>query len=194
MTDTNKNMITLEEASREVEMTSKRLGLLYLAFAKSIVEELGDEKGKKLILKAIKNYGKMAGEKMKKDIEDQGLEPTPENYGAGEGRGLPKFGMNEKSEEVEIDGQKRKRFYGCAMGKVWREYGEEELGKLYCYVDAAKYMYYNPDYKLIHTKAMPADGVDYCEFCVQETTEKEKEDFFSEDKDWSYIDETLQDK
>ena len=71
--------------------------------------------------------------------------------------------------------------------KLWKEYGEEELGRLYCYVDPAKYMSYNPNYKLIHIKAVP-DGHQYCELAVKLTTEEEKKDFLSKDKDWLYID------
>lgn len=179
--------ISLEEAKRQVELTSQRIGLLHLSFAKTIVDELGEEKGKKLILKAIKDYGRKCGERVKKGVVAQGLELTPENYGAGGTGSLPKFGMHEGREVVEVDGEKRVRAYGCVMAKIWREYGEEELGRFYCYIDPAKYMAYNPNFKLVHIKAMP-DGDDYCELTVRATTEKEREDFASEDKDWSYID------
>jgi hypothetical protein len=79
------------------------------------------------------------------------------------------------------------RAYKCALGEVWKEYGEEKLGRLYCYVDPAKYMAYNPNYKLVHIKALP-DGDDYCELTVRPTTEQERKDFSSEKKDWRYID------
>ena len=79
------------------------------------------------------------------------------------------------------------RAYGCAMAKVWKEYGEETLGRLYCYVDPAKYMAYNPNYKLAHTHALP-DGDSYCEFCIKKTTPQERRAFSSEEKDWQFID------
>ncbi len=95
--------------------------------------------------------------------------------------------MHTGNEDVEVKGEKRHRAYGCMMARVWKEYGEETLGRLYCYVDPAKYMAYNPDYKLGHTKALP-DGDEFCEFCIRKTTSKEQEDFASDDRDWLYID------
>ena len=69
-----------------------------------------------------------------------------------------------------------------------KEYGEEKLGRLYCYVDPAKYMAFNPGFKMIHLKALP-DGDGCCEFVVKPTSAKEREDFLDDDKDWTYIDE-----
>jgi len=186
MAKTEKRPIPFEEAKRQVELTSQRIGLLHLSYARTLVEELGEEKGKQLIMKAIKDYGKRCGERVKKNVIAQGLEAVPQNYKAGED--LPKFGMHEGTETVEVAGEKRVRAYGCAMAKLWKEYGEDELGRLYCFVDPAKYMAFNPNYKLVHLKAMP-DGDDYCEFTVKATTEQERKDFNSADKDWSYIDQ-----
>ena len=73
------------------------------------------------------------------------------------------------------------------MAKLWRELGENELGRLYCYVDLAKYMTFNPDFKLMHLKALP-DGDEYCELVVRPTTQQERSDFTDKDKDWTYLD------
>ena len=180
-------MISRDEAAKWIELTSKRIGLLHLSFARTIVNELGEERGKKLILKAIKDYGKRIGEKVREDVLEQGLELVPQNYGAAKTPDLPAFGMHERLERVEEDGQLIAKAYGCALAKVWKQYGEEELGRLYCHVDPAKYMAYNPNFKLVHLKAEP-DGDPCCELTVKPTTEQEREDFQSEDKDWSYID------
>jgi len=188
MTTKKKKFIPLENAKLEVEITSRRIGLLHLAYAKTLVKEFGEKRGKEIIVKAIKYYGKLIGEKVREDVKAQDLESTPKNYGAGKARNLPKFGMHEKKEQIEVENEKRIRSYGCAMAKIWREYGEEELGSLYCYIDISKYMFYNPNYKMIHTKTMPVSGSDYCELAVRHTTEKERKDFFSEDKDWLYMD------
>ena len=167
--------------------SSRRLGLLHLAFSRALVDELGEEEGRRLILKAIKRYGTMIGEEVRKAVEEQGLPLTPENYGIGPSRSLPEFGMHSGSEEIEVDAVKRFRAYGCVMAKVWKEYGEEKIGRLYCYVDPAKYMAYNPDYKLAHITAIP-DGSSYCEFCIEETTPRERAAFNSEEEDWQFID------
>ena len=179
--------ISVEEAARQVELAAKRIGLLHLSFARTIVGELGEEKGKRLILKAIKDYGRRIGERVREGVLAQSLELSPENYGVGDARDLPEFGVHERSERVELGGELRVRAYGCALAKIWREYGEDELGRFYCYMDPAKYMAFNPNFKLMHLKAVP-DGDDYCELAVRPTTERERDDFSSEDADWSYID------
>ena len=77
--------------------------------------------------------------------------------------------------------------HGCVMGQLWNDLGENELGRLYCYVDPAKFMTFNPEFKMVHTRAMP-DGDDCCEFAVRPTTAQEREDFADTDADWAYID------
>jgi len=184
---TVKETISLEEAKRSVELTARRLGLLHLSFARTLVNELGEKKGKELTMKAIKDYGKRIGKEVREGVIKQGLEPIPENYGVGKSRDLPDIGMHEGRKEVEVDGEKRIRAYGCTMAKVWQEYGENELGRLYCYVDPAKYMAFNPNFKLIHTETLP-DGNQYCELTVRPTTEQDRKDFTTQDKDWACID------
>jgi len=48
-------------------------------------------------------------------------------------------------------------------------------------------MAFNPNYKYAHMKAIP-DGDECCELEVKPTTEEERKDFHTEDKDWFYID------
>jgi hypothetical protein len=179
--------ISRQEAAHEVELVSRRLGLLHLAFARTLVDELGEPEGTRLILKAIKCYGTLVGREVKAAVQAAGMEATPENYGTGKSRGLPGIGMHEKSETVEVAGKERQRAYGCVMAKVWKEYGEDRLGRLYCYVDPAKYMAYNPAYKMAHIKALP-DGDPHCEFCIKRTTAREREAFAAAEEDWAWID------
>jgi len=156
---------------------------LHLSFAKTLISELGEKRGKQLILKAIKDYGTRIGEEVKANVTAQGLPNDPANYKED----LPLYGMHDYIEEIEVHGEKRMRAHGCVMGKVWNTLGENELGRLYCYVDPAKYMAFNPNFKLIHVKTLP-DGDEYCDLVLRPTTEQEREDFTDKDKDWSYID------
>jgi len=181
-------MILLEEAAHEVALASRRIALLHLAFAQTLVEEFGEKRGTELIVKAIKAYGTRVGEEARASVLAQGLELTPANFSAGAARGLPRFGMHEGKKSVEVDGETRFRSYGCVMGNLWKELGEGKLGRLYCLVDPAKFMAFNPDYKLAHAKAIP-DGDPYCEFCIRKTTEQERRDFASQEADWTYIDQ-----
>lgn len=178
-----KETVALEEAREQVSKVCRRLGLLHLSFARTLVEELGEKKGRQLILKAIRDYGSRIGGEVRARAIAQGLDNNPQNYKED----LPLYGMHEGTETVEIEGEKRTRLYGCVMGKVWNELGASELGRLYCYVDPAKYMSFNPDFKLIHTRALP-DGDEYCELVLRPTTEPERKDFADKDRDWSYID------
>jgi hypothetical protein len=187
MTAKKERIIPLEEAERAVESASRRIALLHLSYAKTLITELGEKTGNELIAKAIKDFGIRIGEKTKKEVLDKGLQTSPENFSAGMSYAIPRFGMHERIETVKVEGEQRIRAYGCVLANVWREYGEEKLGRLYCYMDVAKYMSYNPNYKLVHTKAIP-DGDDYCELAVRSTTEKERKDFSTKNKDWLYID------
>ena len=175
--------VTLEEAKEQVRRICVRLGLLHLSFTRTLIDELGKKKGKELVLKAIKNYGTRVGEEVKARTAARGLDNSPANYVED----LPLYGMNDGMESIEIDGEKRKRVHGCVMADMWHRLGEDELGRLYCYVDLVKYLAFNPDYKQLHLKAVP-DGDEYCEFVVRPTTEQERKDFADKNKDWSYID------
>jgi predicted hydrocarbon binding protein len=179
-----KETVALEEAIEQVQRVCVRLALLHIAFARTLVNELGEEKGRELVLKAIRDYGVRIGSTAKAKAMAQGLDNTPANFQED----LPRYGMHERrGEVVEVGGETRRRVYGCVMGKVWNDLGEGALGRLYCYVDPAKYMAFNPDFKLAHTKAIP-DGDAYCEFVLRPTTAQERRDFADENADWSYMD------
>lgn len=181
----NEELISLKEAKKGVALVCQRLGLLHLAFAEVLVRELGEEKGKIMIAKAIKEYGKKIGEKERKMAISKHLGLTRETFRRlGD---LPAFGMHERRQEVQVEGEKRTRAYGCVMAKVWHEYGKDALGRIYCYVDPAKSMAFNPKLKLIHTKTMP-DGNEFCELVMRPTTEEDRENFLAEGSDWASID------
>lgn len=168
------NNISFEKAKTYIENVSKRIALLHLAYAKTIVENLGEKDGMELIAKAIRMYGKLIGEKIRRKVLEKGFDPTPENWFYGED--IPEFGMHEKIDTVQVEGEMRIRAYGCILAKIWKEYDESKLGRLYCYIDPVKYMAYNPEFKLVHVKTV-LEGYDYCEFSVRPTTEEERELF-----------------
>lgn len=176
-------MVDIESARKQVERVCERLALLHLSYAKAICEELGDEKGTDLILKTIKRYGTQIGTKARERAISLGQEPTPDRYEED----LPAYGMHDRLEFAVVSGERRMRAFGCAMGKFWRERKEQGLGRLYCYIDIAKYMAFNPMFKLVHTKTL-LDGDSYCEFAVRRTTDEERKDFASTEEDWTYID------
>ena len=162
-----KEKVSLDEAKNEVKVAVQRLALLHLAFSKTLIEEFGEERGKQLILNAIKEYGTRIAERTKRGLQS-----------------LPKFGFHQRHDEGKT--------YGCELGLVCLEYGESDLGRLYCYVDPAKGMAADPDTKIIHTKCILC-GDEYCSFDKVPTNEQERTDFFRKNRDWSYVDPYLVD-
>jgi hypothetical protein len=177
-------MISLEEATKQVELVCRRLGLLHLAFAKIMVEELGQEEGERLASEAIKRYAEWVGSAKVERAREAGMDLSVEAF--ENLSDLPAFGMHDGYEDLEVDGEERSKAFGCVMGKVWREMGEERLGRIYCHIDPASSMVFNPDFKMVHTMAMP-DGDDHCEFAFRPTTDRDKEEFASNDTDWIQI-------
>jgi len=176
-----------KEAERAVAITASRLALLHLCYAQTLVEELGEKWGRELAARAIKRYGQEIGRDVQRAVVAAGLEPEPSNYGRGDAADLPGFGMHERIETFEEDGQARVRAYGCTLAKLWRQKGGDDLGRIYCLVDPAKYMAYNPGYRMVHLKCVP-DGDAFCEFAVVPTSAAERELFEKDDPGWTVID------
>ena len=179
-------LISLEQAKVEVGKAVRRLALLHLAFAETIVKEVGEEAGKALIVKAMRNYGMKIGGKARREAQELGLPLTPETFSKVPGEGLPAFGTHSSIEYIEKNGEMVVRAKDCLWAKVFKEYGNEELGRLYCLVDPAQFMSFNPETKFVHLKTEP-DGDDCCELVFRKTTEQERKDF-EKDRDWSYMD------
>lgn len=159
-------MVPFKEARQQVEIAVVRAALLHLAFSKTLVEEFGEEKGKELIIRSILEYGRRVGERIKKGLPD-----------------LPKYGVHGGRTP---DG----KVYDCVFDRVFQEYGELDLGCLYCYVDAAKSMAQDPTHKLTHIDCA-ACGDEFCSFVTEPTTEKERIDFINKSKDWKHVDPRL---
>jgi hypothetical protein len=116
------------------------------------------------VLKAIKEYGKRVA-----DRTSRGHQSLPQ-YGFWERRaGQPQL---------------------CELGKLVVESGEEDIGSLYCLIDAAKTMFTTPEQKLIHTRCLTV-GDDHCAFATVPTTPRDREAFFADDRDWSPVDPRL---
>lgn len=161
----SKKHVTVEEAAQEVEVATTRLALLHLAYSKTLVNEFGSEKGKEIIVKSILEYGKRIGERIKRGLPD-----------------LPKYGVHRDYRDGRV--------FGCVLARTFREYDEEELGCLYCYVDAAKSMATDSKSKFIH-KDCAACGDDYCTFEQLPTTRKERTDFEKMRAGWAEVDPRL---
>jgi len=156
-----KERITKEEAFQQVKSMITRAALIHWAFTKTLVDELGEKKGKALAKKAIEVYGKEVGKRVKERTLARGLPLTRENFQDD----LPDLGWAER-EKVEVEGENRSRVYTCHLARVWQELGVPELGRIYCFVDQAKYEAYNPELQCVHVKNV-LDGDPYCELAVR---------------------------
>jgi hypothetical protein len=153
-------LVPLAEAENEVKVVTQRLALLHLAFSKSIVDSLGWETGKQLILDSLKLYGEYVAERTKQGYQ-----------------GLPKYGFWEKREGKPPL---------CELGKIMLEMDEPELGAMYCLIDPAKTMAADISEKMIHTRCMIL-GHDECQFDTVPTSEEDKNSF-KKGEDWSHVD------
>jgi hypothetical protein len=162
-----KHVVPADEARKAVRDMTRRVGLLHMAYARTLVDELGEERGKELIEKAIWAYGTLIGERTRRSVEARGLEPTVENF--SKGSDLSPIGFDHATTVVE--GEERVQSLTCAMAEIWQEYGENELGGLYCLVDPAKMQTYNPHWTWVHTKKIP-DGDEFCELAIRPLEEE----------------------
>jgi len=164
----NKEMISKEEATEQLKSMITRTALIHYAFTKTIMEELGKEKGKALAKKAIMLYGEMVGKRAKEIAEKKGLPTTAENFP----NDLPSLGWADR-ERVVVDGEKRARVHTCYLAQAWKDLGVPEIGRLYCFVDQAKYEAYNPELECVHTKNT-LEGDPYCELAVRPKKKMER--------------------
>jgi hypothetical protein len=140
--------------------------MLHLAYARTLVDAFGAERGEALIKEAINAYGRRIGERTRARVEALGLAPTVENMRHGSDLSPILF----PSEPVLLEGEPRSRARRCLLAEVWRQYGEEELGALYCLVDPAKMEGYAPGWTMVHTARIPL-GDECCDIAIRPVEE-----------------------
>jgi hypothetical protein len=157
--------ITIKECTEQVQLMARRTALLHYYFSEAIIEELGEERGQELIKKAIWAYGKHCGSAVREGVEALGLPLTDENYDRVPD--LPIYGWETDMVETPAGDERQVALY-CPIAAALKALGPRgmQLGRLYCYVDQAKYEAYNPSMDFIHTKNL-LDGDNCCEFLVQ---------------------------
>lgn len=160
--------VSKSDAAEQVVSMCRRLAQLYISFAKTLVEEFGEQRGKEVILQAISRYGQDIGRRIKEKVEAQGLPLTIENYRRSSD--LPSLGFN--TEPLVAEGERRTRIHECVLASVWKGLGEEELGRLYCFVDQAKAEGYNPELEFLHLKNCLEGDLSYCETTLRRKEER----------------------
>jgi hypothetical protein len=169
-------VVPATEAAEDRRALARRIGRLYLAFARVLIDRLGEEEATTAILEAIRDYSFHCAEARKKGLVD-----------------LPKRGIHEKNVYEESAGQKSLKAYGCGIAQEFRLQGEEKLGALYCYIDPCSFMFTMPNIKLYHKKMEPL-GDDCCEFDIAVVSDEEMADVTQAGADYRYIDPIIQER
>ena len=182
-----KETVPFEEAFNQVQVVMSRLALMHLAYSKVLVDNYGEEKGKELIIKSVMEYGRKIEEYSKNTNQEGSFYGMHGKY-VYKGKEFVDlrdiFSLNEDIDLLDF------KIYDCSLAKIFQVLEEEDIGKLYCYTDAARAMAKNPENKTIHTRCILCDD-DYCLIKVEKTTEKERKDFETNDKDWKNVDSIL---
>jgi predicted ArsR family transcriptional regulator len=163
-------MISVQKCKQQINLMARRLALLDYFFSKMIIDHLGEEEGKKVIKEAIWAYGRYCGQAVVQKVEAMGLPLTEENF--DKVPDLPEYGWEVETHTLE-NGEVRPIARFCPIAAGFKELGPdaEKIGRLYCYVDQAKYSAYNDEIEFIHTKNL-LDGDPYCEFLIRNKEEK----------------------
>jgi hypothetical protein len=162
--------IPAEEAAEDRKALGRRIGRLYLSFARVLISRLGEKEAKKAILDAIRDYAYYCAEARKRGLVD-----------------LPQRGIHEKAEVVEEKGRKLLRTYGCSIAQEFADQGEEKLGALYCYIDPCSFMLTTPNVKLYHKQIKPL-GSEFCEMDVAIVSNEEMNTVLEKGRDYRDVD------
>lgn len=151
--------MNIDAHHQDVARALHRAAMLYRHFAETLQKELGNERARELILKAVYAYGGQIGREARARTQAKGLPPTPGNFSDD----LPSIGWISNKEE--IDGETVTKIESCAFAEEWRDM-DPALARLYCYVDQAKMEAYNPDFTYVHLKNT-LDGDPFCRMAVR---------------------------
>ncbi len=144
--------ISDDQGEQDVWLMAQRMALLYYHMAEAICARLGEAEGEKLVKEAVWAYGESCGQLVRDGVLELGLPLEAANY-----RKVPD--LPSKGWRNESDGQAATTF--CPLAAVWKRLGAERLGRIYCFVDQAKFHAYNPELEVTHTKNV-LDGDDHC--------------------------------
>ena len=159
-------MMPVAEAAAQVGTMTERLAMLYLHFARTLVERLGEERGREIVGAAIASYGREIGERQRERVRALGMEPSCENYGAVSDLGRLAW-TPEYMPTLALAGEERPV---CPLAKYWIERDAADLGRLYCHVDQAKFAAFDPECECRHPQNV-LDGDPRCEIVAKKRAE-----------------------
>ena len=153
--------VSREEASRQVKLALRRLAMYHGAMVEVMKEELGEAAGRALAEKVADRYGSMVGLAALARAEEAGKSNDLANYAED----LPGLGFDM---EKTSDDPLTVRVHGCPLAQTWREMGCQADGAIYCRVDQAKYLAYNPAITCCHRVHAIKDDSPFCELTMEQ--------------------------
>jgi len=153
-----------DQWEQDIWLMARRTALLYLHFSRAIIDRLGPEEGKALIKDVVLEYGRECGRHVRREVDEMGAEPSPANFHTV--ADLPSRGWRREAHQLP-NGQDQVQTRLCPLAVVFAEQGEEELGRIYCWVDQAKVEGYNDALECVHAHNV-LDGDAFCEIIIRE--------------------------
>jgi hypothetical protein len=132
----------------------------FVFMAQAIIEELGEEEGKKKVLETVWKMSKSSGEAARDSYLERCVEPSWRNHRESNG---PVYALAwDGGVIVNEDELKVVEYSFCPLGDAFSKLGKngEMLGDLYCSVtDNAFWSGFNPDWVVVREKSFSKDGV-----------------------------------
>jgi hypothetical protein len=144
----------------------------YYFMAKTMIEELGPEKGKELFLKQIYKMGNHMGKQNRKYVTSQGKENNIEEWFGPSLSELSvySFAWEQTKREVSRD-EAGVEWSVCPIAEGFKKLGSEgiEIGEWFCdNIDNASVQGYNPKYECVRESSLHKDGVCRLHFKLKE--------------------------
>ena len=150
----------------KMEMTARDHALLFAALAKSVIQEIGVEKGEPLIRQGVREYGRQRGKRMALRAGKYGHALTMDNYFAYGEWAVPKNEMHFKF--VEKAPHARMHICRCPWHETWKENRVLEFGKYFCQeIDEALVRGFNPDL-VLQVNSTRTNGGECCDFIFRD--------------------------
>ncbi|MDY3282519.1 L-2-amino-thiazoline-4-carboxylic acid hydrolase [Dysosmobacter sp.] len=168
-----KENMDVQQAKNDVLIMADRLSSLYYFMVKSILQENDEETTERIVRRAIEEYGLDCGRRARKKVTELGEPITLQNYRLG--KDLPSVGWEKKKIDTGSENVKASEVSYCPFAQHWKELGFEKWGRMYCYVDQAKYRGYCDGMTCYHDKNL-LDGDDCCivRIVTEPSAEEEK--------------------
>jgi len=149
-----------------MRMTAQDHALLFAALSKSMIQEVGLEKGELLIRQGVREYGRGRGRRMALRAKKYGHSLTMDNYFAYGEWAVPKNEMHFKF--VEKTPHARMQIYRCPWYETWKENQALEFGKYFCQeIDEALVHGFNPDL-VLEVHSTRTNGGECCDFIFRD--------------------------